>query len=221
MTPAAEHVLALKRADKPQPQPLGWVYRMEPVVAAAALVMAGPLLLLVCGVIVVLARRTPLVRHIRVGRFGEELPMLKLRTMWEPRQPWGPLFMIEDVSNAIPADKCEGDDRVTSRFAAWCRRYSIDEIPQLYHVLRGQMSLVGPRPITRAELEEHYGSCAEDVLALRPGLTGLWQTGGRSRLSYAQRRRLDLWLASHASPGLYLRILWRSIPTVLKGSDAF
>jgi lipopolysaccharide/colanic/teichoic acid biosynthesis glycosyltransferase len=70
-------------------------------------------------------------------------------------------------------------------------------------------------------LEEHYGRSVEMVLLLRPGLTGLWQMRGRSRLTYAQRRRLDLWLAAHASPGLYLRILLRSIPVILRGQDAY
>jgi len=151
---------------------------------------------------------------------GEELPMLKLRTMWEPRQQAGPLFAIEDVSDAIPEDKTEGDERVTSRFAALCRKFSIDELPQLYHVMRGQMSMVGPRPITRTEMEEHYGLSSEVVLAMRPGLTGLWQTKGRSRLTYAQRKRLDVWLARHASAGLYFRILLRTFPCVITGRDS-
>ncbi len=146
--------------------------------------------------------------------------MLKLRSMWEPRQPWGRVFSIEDVSDSIPEDKSEGDDRVTSRFAAWCRKFSIDELPQLFHVARGQMSLVGPRPITRGEMEEHYGESADIVLALKPGLTGLWQTKGRSRLTYAQRKRLDVWLAQHASVGLYFRILLRTVPCVIFGQDS-
>jgi exopolysaccharide production protein ExoY len=221
VTPAAEQTFTLKRAATPQPHPLSVVYRIEPWIAGLALLAAAPVMLVVCAVIVLLARKSPLVRHRRVGWRGEELPMLKLRTMWEARHPWGPVFAIEDVSNPVPTNKSNGDGRVTSRFAAWCRRYSIDEIPQLYHVLRGQMSLVGPRPITRLELEEHYGRSVEMVLLLRPGLTGLWQMRGRSRLTYAQRRRLDLWLAAHASPGLYLRILLRSIPVILRGQDAY
>jgi exopolysaccharide production protein ExoY len=221
VTPAAEQVFALKRAAKPQAHSLSAMYRIEPLIAGAALLAAAPMMLAVCATIVLLARRSPLVRHTRVGWRGQELPMLKLRTMWEPKQKWATILAIEDVSNPVPANKSGDDGRVTSKFAAWCRRYSIDEIPQLYHVFRGQMSLVGPRPITQAELEEHYGRAAEAVLSLRPGLTGLWQMRGRSRLTYAQRRRLDLWLAGHASPGLYLRILLRSIPVVLKGDDAY
>jgi exopolysaccharide production protein ExoY len=220
VTPAAEQVFALKRASRLRPLSLGAVYRWEPLLAGIALLIAAPLLLAVCTLIVLLAKRTPLVRHRRVGWGGEDLPMLKLRTMWEAKAKWGPIFAIEDVSNPVPENKGDGDSRVTSRFAAWCRRYSIDELPQFYHVLRGQMSLVGPRPITRAELEEHYGHAADAVLSLRPGLTGLWQTRGRSRLTYAQRRKLDVWLAAHASAGLYLRILARSVPAILRGDNA-
>ena len=196
------------------------IYRVEPCVAAVTLLAAAPVLVVVAAIIAVLARRTPLVRHRRVGWRGAELPVLKFRTMWEPSQPWAPLFAIEDVSNAIPITKNGEDDRITSRFAAWCRKHSIDELPQLYHVARGEMSFVGPRPITRGELDEHYGSSAEAVLSLRPGLTGLWQLMGRSRLTYSKRKRLDLRLVRCASPSLYFQILFRSVPRVLLGHDA-
>jgi lipopolysaccharide/colanic/teichoic acid biosynthesis glycosyltransferase len=116
--------------------------------------------------------------------------------------------------------KSEDDPRVTSRFASWCRRYSLDELPQLYHIARGEMSFVGPRPITAAELASHYGDDAPEVLSVRPGLTGLWQSLGRNRLTYATRRRLDVWFVRHASPGLYFRILARTIPRVLQGDNA-
>jgi exopolysaccharide production protein ExoY len=204
-----------------KPNGVAAIYRFEPMIAGVALLAAAPLMLVAAVAILFLSRRTPLVRHARVGWRGEPLAMLKLRTMWEPKQKWDSPFCVEDVSSHVPVDKSEGDDRVTSRFAAWCRRYSIDELPQLYHVVRGRMSLVGPRPITRAELDEHYGGAAQTVLFLRPGLTGLWQMKGRSRCTYAQRRRLDVWLARHASPGLYFRVLLRSIPVVLNGDNSY
>jgi exopolysaccharide production protein ExoY len=218
MTPVLERAFPL---DTSTPvESLRTIYRLEPWIAAIALIFAAPALLVVAAVIALLARRTPLVRHKRVGWRGAELPVLKLRTMWEPDQKWAPLFAIEDVSNSIPTTKNGEDDRITSRFAGWCRKHSIDELPQLYHVVRGEMSFVGPRPITRGELEEHYGACIDTVLSLRPGLTGLWQMMGRSRLTYAKRKRLDLLLARSASPGLYFRILFASVPKVLRGHDA-
>ena len=218
MTPAIEQTLPLDTAASANS--LRVIYRIEPCIAAVALIVTAPALVVVAAIIAILARRTPLVRHRRVGWRGAELPVLKFRTMWEPSQPWAPVFTIEDVSSAIPVTKNGEDDRITSRFAAWCRKHSIDELPQLYHVVRGEMSFVGPRPITRGELDEHYGSSADAVLSLRPGLTGLWQLMGRSRLTYSKRKRLDLRLVRCASPRLYFRILFRSVPRVLLGHDA-
>lgn len=218
MTPAIEQIVPLDRTAPGDS--LRSIYRVEPWVAALALIVLTPVILMAAAIIAILARRTPLVRHRRVGWRGAELAVLKLRTMWEPNQKWASVFAIEDVSNSIPVTKNGEDDRITSRFAAWCRKHSIDELPQLYHVVRGEMSFVGPRPITRGELEEHYGPHANVVLSLRPGLTGLWQLMGRSRLTYSKRKRLDLRLVRCASPRLYFRIFFRSIPRVLRGHDA-
>ena len=96
----------------------------------------------------------------------------------------------------------------------------MDELPQLWHVVRGDMSLVGPRPITRAELETYYGTDAFEVLSMRPGMTGLWQVMGREELSYADRRRLDLVLVRTASVRTYITLLLRSAPYVLRGKNA-
>ncbi len=119
-----------------------------------------------------------------------------------------------------PESKGFGDPRVTSRFARFCRRFSIDELPQLINVLRGEMSLVAPRPLTRTELIQHYGFDAAEVLRVKPGITGLWQVAGRNRLTYAERRELDLFLVrNNGSLKLYFTILLRTIPAVLKGQD--
>ena len=193
---------------------------MEPVLATLALLLLSPLIVAIGIAIAMLSRRSPLVSHMRVGWRGAPLPMLKFRTMWTGDEPPSEAFFIEDVSGRVPASKNASDPRVTSRFAALCRRYSLDELPQLYHVMRGEMSLVGPRPITLAELEVYYGDCAGEVVSLRPGLTGLWQIAGRSRLTYEDRRQMDLRLVREASPALYLGILLRSIPKVLTGSGA-
>ena len=179
----------------------------------------SPLALTVALVIALLSRRSPLVRHRRVGWKGEELRVLKFRTMWTPGAP-GRFRAIEDLPEMTCFVKLPNDRRITSRFAHWCRRTSLDEIPQLLHVICGTMSFVGPRPITRAELELYYGDAAEEVLSLRPGITGLWQVMGRNRLSYAQRRRLDLCLVRRASPRLFFAILIRTVPRVLSGSGA-
>ena len=95
------------------------------------------------------------------------------------------------------------------------------ELPQLLHVVSGTMALVGPRPLTRREFELHYGKDSAEILTARPGLTGLWQVMGRSRLTYRQRRRLDLFLVRHPSVSLRARILLRTIPQVFEGKNAW
>lgn len=196
-------------------------YAIERFAAALLLILLSPLLLLLVIAIAVLSRSGPFVRHARVGWRGESLRMLKFRTMWGGEAAVGRFQFIEDVCGPPMGDKRAEDARVTSRFAAVCRRYSLDELPQLWHVLRGEMSLVGPRPITRIELETHYANCMAEVLSMRPGMTGLWQVMGRNDLTYSTRRRLDRILVRRASVSLYLAVLLRSIPCVINGKGAY
>ena len=100
------------------------------------------------------------------------------------------------------------------------RRLSVDELPQLAHVAAGRMALAGPRPITFGEMRRHYGECAAEVLSVKPGITGLWQVCGRSRLSYRQRRRLDLFFVRRGCGRLYAWILLRTLPAVVRGENA-
>lgn len=168
-------------------------------------------------------RRSPLVVHLRVGVLGRDFWMIKFRTMWPrsvPRRPEERGWIEHVVSKQLPDVKPRNDPRVTSSFAAAFRKYSLDELPQLWHVLLGEMSLVGPRPLVAAELDLHYGAQAAEVLEVLPGVTGLWQIMGRNDLSYWRRRRLDLFLVRHYSWRLYWKILLRTIPEVLKGSGA-
>jgi lipopolysaccharide/colanic/teichoic acid biosynthesis glycosyltransferase len=195
-------------------------YFFERGAAVLILLALTPFLLVIAAVIVVLSRSSPLIRHSRVGWRGRPLPMLKFRTMWAPSSS-SDFCICEDVSGPPIGAKNIPDARVTSRFAVFCRRYSIDELPQLYHVARGEMSLVGPRPITRTELDAHYPNCTEEVLALRPGMTGLWQVMGRSDLTYSARRRLDRIFVRNASLSLYVSVLLRSVPCVLRGKGAY
>jgi len=201
-----------------------WTWQIVAFVERAAaiflLVLVLPVLAICALVLCLLSRRTPLIAHRRVGWQGSPLWMLKLRTMWDddtPREGW--IEHIDDDHG--PALKSEEDARVSSAFARFCRRHSIDELPQLWHVLSGEMSLVGPRPVTRHELDRYYGSHAEEVLRARPGLAGLWQVSGRNRLSYADRCRLDLRLVRERSILLYCTILLRTLPEVFRGKNSW
>ncbi len=196
----------------------------ERLVALSLLLLLLPLLLCAGLAIVLLSRRTPLVAHARVGYRGKKFWVLKLRTMWGGApgdKPAGSLFIERLEGVVVPDVKNAGDPRVTSAFAAFCRKHSVDELPQLWHVVCGEMSFVGPRPMTVEELSRYYGSAAQEILRLKPGLTGLWQVSGRSRLNYQQRLRLDLLMVRNWSFRLYLGLLLATIPKVLKGSDAW
>lgn len=198
------------------------VHAVERLIAGALLVLALPILALVSVVIVTISRQSPFVAHQRVGKGGRLIWVLKLRTMWKGDSGNRSIFVYRlsaaDAPLLAPNIK---NIRVTSRFAAFCRRYSLDELPQLWHVVRGEMALVGPRPLTPQELATYYGSDGARIVSALPGLTGLWQISGRSRLTYPQRRRLDLFLVRKWSLLLYLRILLLTLPRVLTGKDAW
>ena len=191
--------------------------------ALVLLLGALPVMALAGLALWILSGRSPLIAHRRVGWQGASLWMLKLRTMWRggaasvPAAEW-----IEPIDDDMgPEFKSAHDPRVTSRFARFCRRHSIDELPQLWHVVAGEMSLVGPRPMTARELERYYGADADEILSVKPGLAGLWQISGRNRLTYAERRRLDLKLVRERSLSMYLAILVRTVPEVLSSGNSW
>jgi lipopolysaccharide/colanic/teichoic acid biosynthesis glycosyltransferase len=199
----------------------------ERVLAAGLLIALLPALAAVSLAVALVSRKSPFIAHRRVGRYGQEFWMLKIRTMWDRSQHAGNKrrgwieYAVEYISDThVPPFKGIRDPRVTSRLALFCRRFSLDELPQLIHVLSGRMRLVGPRPITREEWNEHYGPSSVEVLSVSPGMTGLWQVLGRNRLTYGQRRRLDLFYARHRRPQLDLLLLSRTPARVLSGRDA-
>lgn len=194
---------------------------MEWILTAALLIVSSPLFLCVALIIVILSRRTPFVAHLRRGQAGQPFWMWKFRTMWPRHNPSGPPLLVERVRSApFHWRKDHPDPRVTSRFARFCRKYSLDELPQLWHVLSGRMALIGPRPLTAEELDVHYGPDAAEVLTLKPGITGLWQVSGRNSLTYPQRLRLDLFFVRHNALGLRCIVLWRSLAVVLSGRNS-
>ena len=183
----------------------------SPVLGASALALAA------------ISRRSPLVAHLRIGKNDTPFWMLKLRTMWggAERAPRYSRWIEYIVAEPRHDAKNASDPRVTSRFAAFCRRHSIDELPQLWHVLRGEMSLVGPRPLTRTEIDLYYGEQAGELLSVKPGLTGLWQVRGRSHIKFPERSRLDLELVRSLTPRRYLEILFRTLPALIGGRGAW
>jgi len=193
----------------------------ERLAALGLLVLMLPVMLVASVTLWILSGRTPLIAHRRVGWQGSTLWMLKLRTMWRAGTPASADWIERIDDEQGPALKRVRDPRVSSRFARFCRRHSIDELPQLWHVVTGEMSLVGPRPMTALELQRHYGADAEEILRVKPGLAGLWQVSGRNRLTYAERRRLDLRLVRERNLSMYFGILLRTVPEVLGSGNSW
>ena len=215
----------LMRAPRLTRRSASWLFldALERVTALGALVVLSPFLVIVAGTIVLLSHMSPLIGHRRLGRSGSPFWVLKFRTMWRrSTQPAGRFALVEYIEDEVgPCEKSAMDGRICSRFARFCRRHSIDELPQLLQVVRGQMSLVGPRPITAAEWALHYHLRADEVLEVKPGLSGLWQIMGRNRLTYEQRRDLDLALARNRSFKLYCQILLWTLPEIWNGRNAW
>ncbi|HEY1241537.1 MAG TPA: sugar transferase [Bryobacteraceae bacterium] len=200
-----------------------WVEIGERIAAAFLVALLIPVLLILWVLILALSGRTPLIAHRRVGQGGLELWVFKFRTMWDGPKKWMLTpFWLERIDDEDGPDlKGPDDRRVASRFARFCRHHSLDELPQLVQVVLGQMSLVGPRPVTVSELDRIYGSEAVEIIQCRPGISGLWQVSGRSRLSLAQRCRLDLELVRGRSAKLYFSLVLRTLREVVVGNGAW
>jgi len=186
--------------------------------ALAALLALTPLFAVI-GIAIRLGSPGPvLFRQTRIGRDGREFTVLKFRTMVADAERRKPALLQRNDHDGL-LFKIKKDPRVTS-VGARLRRHSLDELPQLINVLRGDMSLVGPRPPLPEEVAK-YGDDVRRRLVVRPGMTGLWQVNGRSDLSWEESVRLDLRYVENWSLMLDLQILWKTWSAVARGSGAY
>ena len=172
-------------------------------IAGAAFVAASPLLAASALAVKLTSRGPVLYRQARVGKDGVEFELLKMRTMVVGAEAQGAGFAVD-----------RGDPRIT-RVGRVLRRLSLDELPQLWNVLRGDMSVIGPRPTLRYQVEQ-YTPRQLRRLEVRPGITGWAQVHGRATLPWAERIELDVWYVDHRSPMLDLKVLART-PIALFG----
>jgi lipopolysaccharide/colanic/teichoic acid biosynthesis glycosyltransferase len=173
--------------------------------SAVGLALASPFLGLAALAIKLEDRGPVLYRQTRVGKDGVDFELLKLRTMVVGAETMGAGFAVN-----------EGDARIT-RVGRVLRRLSVDELPQLWNVLRGDMSLIGPRPTLRYQVDQ-YTPHQHLRLAVKPGITGWAQIHGRTRLPWAERIELDVWYVEHRSPVVDLKILLRTPLALLSGT---
>jgi exopolysaccharide biosynthesis polyprenyl glycosylphosphotransferase len=188
------------------------------VAAGLALIMLTPLFLFIAVAIRLDDRGPVFFKQTRVGRDGQTFKVYKFRTMVvDAEQRKQQLQALNEGAGVL--FKMRRDPRVT-RVGAGLRRWSLDELPQLFNVLRGDMSLVGPRPALPDEVAR-YGDHMRRRLVVKPGITGLWQVSGRSGLSWEEAFRLDLRYVDNWSIMLDLQILWKTFSAVTSGSGAY
>jgi Undecaprenyl-phosphate galactose phosphotransferase WbaP len=190
------------------------------------ILLAAPYIIFTFVIIMILIKldsRGPVFyRQARIGRFGRKFHVYKFRTMVQNADQILQTYL--ETSPELKAEwlathKLKQDPRVT-RIGLILRKLSLDELPQLWNIVLGDMSLVGPRPIVDAEVEK-YGKCFDLYIKVRPGLTGLWQVSGRNDTTYERRVELDEYYVLNRSLRLDLQILWKTVFVVLKKDGAY
>lgn len=196
-----------------------WKRLIDIIGASLALIILSPVMLIIALLIRLESPGPILFRQIRLGRYGKPFIMYKFRSMRCNAQELQPLLMHMNEKQG-GAFKIRHDPRMT-RVGRFIRKYSLDELPQLFNVLKGDLSLVGPRAmapydVNRFDKVEYYTR-----FAVPQGCTGLWQVSGRSNLTFDEWMRLDIYYVENISLGLDIQILLRTIPAILKGDGAY
>ncbi|MDQ7084899.1 MAG: exopolysaccharide biosynthesis polyprenyl glycosylphosphotransferase [Sulfurovum sp.] len=186
-----------------------------------------PLLLPIIAILALLIKKESkgnvFFAHMRIGKNGKKIPTLKFRSMYADAQERLETLLLED--EAIKEEweksfKLKNDPRVT-KIGKFLRKTSLDELPQIFNVLKGQMNFVGPRPIVQEELDTYYQEHSQYYLMVKPGITGLWQVSGRSDTDYTFRVNTDKWYVLNWSLWLDIVILIKTIKVVLKRDGAY
>ena len=212
--------LTLLHVDHPQLSGFRLVLKglFDRCAAGAALVMLAPLMTILASAVWLHDRGPALFTQVRVGKDGHAFRIYKFRTMVVDAEQRRVELLASNDSDGV-LFKLRRDPRVTP-VGARLRRWSIDELPQLFNVFLGHMSLVGPRPALPDEADK-YAEHVRRRLVVKPGLTGLWQVSGRSDLSWEESVRLDLRYVENWSFALDLQIMWKTISVLVRGSGAY
>lgn len=188
------------------------------LVSIVLIILLSPLWLIVAIIIKIESKGPVIFKQIRVGENERHFMFYKFRTMRHGAEKLkDSLKHLSDIDG--PVFKIKRDPRIT-RVGKFLRKSSIDELPQLFNILKGDMTLVGPRPPVPEEVKK-YGKRERGRLTVRPGLTGLWQVSGRNDISFVEWVELDLYYIKYRSLILDLKILIRTIPAVLSGKGAY
>lgn len=188
------------------------------VLSFIALVLLSPIFLIIAICIKVESKGPVFFVHKRVGKNGKIIRMYKFRTMVPNAEELIKQFTPEQMKEFKENFKLENDPRIT-KVGKILRKTSLDELPQLVNILKGDLSIIGPRPVIGEELEK-YGGNKEKFLSVTPGLTGYWAANGRSSTSYEERMKMELYYVDNISWKLDLKIFFKTILSVLKKEGA-
>ena len=188
------------------------------VISTIGLIMLSPIFLILAIIVKLDSKGPVFFAHTRYGKNGKKFKMYKFRTMYENAQDMINDFTPEQMKEWKENFKLQDDPRIT-KVGKFLRKTSLDELPQIVNIIKGDLSIIGPRPVIEEELEK-YGENKEKFLSVTPGLTGYWQANGRSSTTYKQRMEMELYYIDHISPKLDFKIFFKTIESVIKKEGA-
>ena len=183
-----------------------------------SIIVLSPLFIIISLVVKISSKGSVFFIHERIGLKGKKFKLIKFRTMVDNAEDMIAAFTPEQKKEWEENFKLKDDPRIT-KIGKFLRKTSLDELPQLINILKGDMSFVGPRPIVEDELS-WYGDNKEKLLSVKPGLTGWWAVNGRSDIPYPERCDLELYYVDHFSFGLDLKIIIKTLGAIIKKDGA-
>lgn len=191
---------------------------VDVILGCIGLVLLSPVFLILAICIKIDSKGPVIFAHKRIGKNGKEFNMYKFRSMYENAEEMIENFNEEQKREWQENFKLENDPRIT-KVGNFLRKTSLDELPQIVNIIKGDLSIIGPRPVIDEELEK-YGKHKDKFLSITPGLTGYWQANGRSNTTYEERMQMELYYIDNQSLWLDIKIFFKTIVSVIKKEGA-
>ena len=191
---------------------------LDCILATIALIILSPIYLIIAIAVKIDSKGPVFFKHTRIGKNGKIIKIYKYRTMVTNAEELIKQFTPEQMKEYKENFKLENDPRIT-KVGKFLRKTSLDELPQLLNIVKGELALIGPRPVVKDELEK-YGENAEKFLSVTPGLTGNWAASGRSNTTYEERMEMELWYVDNISFKTDIQIFFKTIVAVIKKEGA-
>ena len=191
---------------------------MDVTLATIALVVLSPIFLIIAIAIKIESKGPVFFKHTRIGKNGKIIKLYKFRSMVINAEELIKSFTPEQMQEYKENYKLTNDPRIT-KIGKFLRKTSLDELPQLLNIIKGELSIIGPRPVVTDELEK-YGANTKKFLSVTPGLTGYWAANGRSCTTYEQRMQMELYYIDNLSLKMDIKVFFKTIEAVIKREGA-